>query len=136
MGLTPPEIVRRAFDIWATRDTDVMREIYAPAVVYDCSKRILNPDVYEGYEGLLRLSEEIDVIWETFDIEVERLVEVDDERLIALMTSNARGRSSGVELGDAKAATIFTVRDGVIVHAKLFPEREEAFAEAGIPHPA
>ena len=49
------------------------------------------------------------------------------------MTSNARGRASGVELVDTKAATIFTVRDGQIVHSKLYPERRDAFSEAGIP---
>jgi ketosteroid isomerase-like protein len=135
VGLTPPEIVRRAFDIWATRDLQMIGELYHPDVVYDCSKRILNPDTYIGYEGLIRLSEEIDSIWDTFDISLERLVEIGEGRVIALMTSNARGRSSGVELVDTKAASIFTVKDGVIVHAKLFPEREEAFAEAGIPDP-
>ena len=135
VGLTPPELVRRAFDIWATRDLEVMAGLYHREIVYDCSKRILNPDTYVGYEGLIRLSEEIDAIWDTFDISLERLVEVGDGRVIALMTSNARGRSSGVELVDTKAASIFTVKDGVIVHAKLFPEREDAFAEAGIPYP-
>jgi ketosteroid isomerase-like protein len=135
VGLTPPELVRRAFDIWATRDIDALGEIYHPEVIYDCSKRTLNPEVYEGYAGLVRLSEDVDVIWDTFDIELERLMEIGDGRVIALMRSSARGRSSGVEVVDTKAASIFTVRDGVIVHAELFPEREEAFAEAGIPHP-
>ena len=135
VGLTPPEIVRRAFDVWATRDLEVMAALYHPDIVYDCSRRILNPEIYAGYDGLVQLSEEIDAIWDTFDISIERLVEVGDGRVIILMTSSARGRSSGVELVDTKAATIFTVKDGVIVHAELFPEREEAFAEAGIPYP-
>jgi ketosteroid isomerase-like protein len=133
--LTPAELVRRAFDIWAVRDQEAMVPLYHPEIVYDCSKRILNPEIYVGYDGLVRLSDEIDAIWETFDIELEGVVEVDAERVIALMTSYARGRSSGVELTDTKAATVFTVRDGLIVHAMLHPEREDAFAEAGIPYP-
>ena len=136
MGLTPSEIVRRSFVAFGTRDHDAAAPIYHPEVVYDCSLRVLNPEVYVGHGGLQRLTDEIDELWEAFDIEIEEVVEVDDERVIALMTSSARGRSSGIELVDEKAASLFTVRDGQIVHVKLFPDRADAFAEAGIPHPS
>ena len=133
--LTPPEVVRRAFEGFAARDLDAMMPFYHPEAVYDCSDRVLNPDVYVGHDELRRFSAEIDAIWVVFDITLEELVEIDDERVIALMTSKARGRASGVELTDTDAATTFTVRDGQIVHAKLHPDRANAFAEAGIPYP-
>jgi ketosteroid isomerase-like protein len=134
VDLTPAEIVRQSFVAFGTRDHDSAAPIYHPEVVYDCSLRVLNPEVYLGHEGLRRLTDEIEELWEAFDIVVEEYVEVDDERVIALMTSSARGRSSGIELVDQKAASMFTVRDGRIVHVKLFPDRADAFAEAGIPH--
>jgi ketosteroid isomerase-like protein len=135
VALTPVETVRRAFEIWATRDFDAMRKLYDPEVVYDCSLRVLNAEVYFGHDGLERLTEEVDAIWAQFDIEFEDLIEVDRERVIALMTSDARGRASGVELTDTDAATTFTVRGGKIVHAKLYPDRADAFAEAGVSPP-
>jgi len=133
--LTATEIVRRAFEAWATRDLDEMVPYYHPDAVYDCSLRILNPEVYVGHEELRRFSAEIDAIWDVFDVTLEDLIEIDEERVLVLMRSNARGRSSGVELVDTKAATVFTVRDGQIVHSKLYPERRDAFSEAGIPYP-
>ena len=135
MGLTPVEAVRRAFEIWATRDLETMRELFDPEVVYDCSQRVLNPEVYVGHEGIARLTDEVEAVWAQFDIVFEDLIEVDGERVIAPMTSSARGRASGIELTDTDAATTFTVRGGKIVHAKLYPDRADAFAEAGIPHP-
>lgn len=134
VGLTPAEVVRRSFEGWATRDLDGLLPYYHPEAVYDCSDRVLNPEIYVGHDELRRFTAEIDAIWGEFDITVEDLIELDDERVIALMTSRARGRASGVELVDADAATTFTVRDGQIVHAKLHPDRANAFAEAGIPH--
>ena len=133
--LSPAEVVRRSFEIWATRDLDALVPLYHPEVVYDCSQRVLNPEIYVGYDGLIGMSEEIDAIWGAFEITIDDLIEVDEERVIAVMTSNARGRASGVELLDTKAASTFTVRDGRIVHAKLYPDRQDAYAEAGIPSP-
>jgi hypothetical protein len=36
---------------------------------------------------------------------------------------------------ESEAATLWTVRDGKAVHAKLYRDRRDAFAEAGIPYP-
>ena len=135
MELSPAEVVRRTFEAWATRDLDEQARYYHPEAVYDCSLRVLNPDVYVGHEELRRFSEEIDAIWDVFDVTLEEVIELDEERVLVLMRSDARGRSSGVELVDTKAATIFTVREGQIVHSKLYPERRDAFSEAGIPYP-
>ena len=35
---------------------------------------------------------------------------------------------------ESDSATLWTVRGGQVVHAKLFLDRRDAFAEAGVPH--
>ncbi len=60
---------------------------------------------------------------------------MDEERVVALHHSRAVGHTSGVEVVEADSATLWTVRDGQVVHAKLFLDRRDAFREAGIPHP-
>jgi hypothetical protein len=65
---------------------------------------------------------------------VDEVVPVDSERFIALLHTRARGRASGVEVQESNAATLWTIRRGQAVHAKLFRDRRDAFAEAGIPY--
>jgi ketosteroid isomerase-like protein len=55
--------------------------------------------------------------------------------VLALHHSTAVGQSSGVEVQETDSATVWTVRDGQVVHAKLFLDRRDAYSEAGIPYP-
>ena len=132
----PRAVIRRVYEAWNARDIDAAAELYHPDAVYDCSDRILNPDVYRGHDELRRFAREVDEDWASFEVYLDELVPVDSERFIALLNTRARGRASGVEVQESEAATLWTVRDGLAVHAKLFRDRRDAFAEAGIPYPS
>lgn len=131
----PREVIRRVYEAWNARDLDNAAALYHPDVVYDCSDRILNPDVYRGHDELRRFAREIDEDWAAFEVFLDDVVPVDSERFIALLHTRARGRASGVQVQESNAATLWTIRDGQAVHAKLFRDRREAFADAGIPYP-
>ncbi len=60
------------------------------------------------------------------------MIELDPERFLVLMRSRARGRASGIELEEHNSAAIWTIRDGLVAHAKLFSDRADAYAAAGI----
>ena len=135
MDLSPVEVVRRAYEGWNTQDLDDLASIYHPDAVYDASERILNPEVYRGHEELRRFGAEIMRDWRSFTIELQDLIPVGDDRVIALHHSTAVGQSSGVEVQETDSATVWTVRDGQVVHARLYLDRRAAFAEAGIPYP-
>ena len=132
--LSASDIVRRAYEGWNTQDLDELASIYHPEAVYDASERILNPEVYRGHEELRRFGEEIMRDWRSFTIELQDLIPVGDDRVIALHHSTAVGQSSGVEVQETDSATLWTVGGGQVVHAKLFLDRSDAFAEAGIPY--
>ncbi len=135
MELTPAEIVRKAYGAWNHQDLDALGAVFHPDVVYDFSERVFNPDVYRGHDGLRRLGDEIRQAWKSFEVEVQDLIEVDDERVIALQHSTGVAHASGVEVDESQSATLWTVREGQVVHAKLYVHRRDAFAEAGIPYP-
>ena len=91
--------------------------------------------MYRGHEELRRFGAEITCDWRSFTIELQDLIPVGDDRVIALHHSTGVGQSSGVEVQETDSATVWTVREGEVVHAKLFLDRRDAYAEAGIPYP-
>lgn len=131
----PREVIRQLYEGWNGGDVDGMLALYHPDAVFDASDRIFNPDVYRGHEELRRFSAEVDRDWERWQVEIERVIELDPERLLVLMRSRARGRASGIELEEHSSATIWTIREGLVMHAKLFSDRADAFAAAGMPDP-
>jgi ketosteroid isomerase-like protein len=131
----PREVIRRVVEAWNMRDLEAVVDLYHPDAVYDCSDRELNPDVYRGRDEMRRFTKEVDRDWASFHAWVDEIVQVDSERFISLMHSRGRGRASGIEVEESDAATTWTIRDGKVVHAKLFRDRRDAFAEAGIPYP-
>ena len=56
--------------------------------------------------------------------EPERVVDVDDERVLVLVRVHATGTGSGVPV-ELRNADEFTIRDGVLVRFKVYGDRDE-----------
>jgi ketosteroid isomerase-like protein len=70
--------------------------------------------------------------WEgQLQMDVERIEELDDGRVLALLTLRARGRGSGAPV-DTEYAHILTFRDGLCVRVDGFPTWKRALAAAGL----
>jgi ketosteroid isomerase-like protein len=100
-----------------------------PDFEMDLTDRVLNPATYRGEEGLRQFLAEIDELWESMDMKIERLLERDDE-VLALLAVDIKGRGSGLTLKD-RIAQCWTVRDGKLVHMKVYADQEAALAEFG-----
>jgi ketosteroid isomerase-like protein len=98
----------------------------------DMTNRVLNPASYLGEEGLRQFLAEIDELWEFMDMKVERLLEHDDE-VLALLAVDIKGRGSGLTLQD-RIAQRWTVRDGKLVHMKVYADQETGLAEFEAAH--
>jgi ketosteroid isomerase-like protein len=109
-GVTPPELF----------------ELFAPDVRIDMSRRVLNPDVYEGHEGVRRLVREVRQVWDDFRIDPERLVDAGD-RVVVVELRRGRGKGSGVEV-EQRSCVIWTLRDGQVIAAETDLDLEEALA--------
>ena len=80
-------------------------------------------------EGLLRFLGEIDELWASMDIDVERVIERGDEVLAVLLVT-LTGRGSGVEM-ESRIAQRWTLRDGQLLRMKLYGDADAAVAEFG-----
>jgi ketosteroid isomerase-like protein len=128
------ETVRRGLDLLresyeSGAATDALLGLCAPDIRVDASRRVFNPDVYEGQAGVRRSIREICDAWENFHEITERLIHVGD-RVVVLQTVGGRGRASRAHV-QQRGALIWTVRDGLIREIEIFGDQREALKAAG-----
>jgi ketosteroid isomerase-like protein len=126
------ELVRRAYAALAERDFETLSRLAVADFELDVTDRVFNPATYRGEEGLRQFLAEVDELWESMDMRVERLVERDDE-VLALLAVDIKGRGSGLTLED-RIAQRWSVRDGKLVGMRVYADREKALAEFEAAH--
>jgi ketosteroid isomerase-like protein len=72
--------------------------------------------------------------WEGWRAEAEEYRELAGDRVLVLTNFSARGKTSGLELGQmrAKGASVFHIRGGKVTRQVLYLDRERALAELGV----
>ena len=123
------EVIRLGYEHF-NRTGDVDYSVLDPEVVYDVSRRTFDPLVFHGHEGVrefLTLSSEQ---WASRRLEPEELIDAGD-KVVASVHLVAVGRQSGVETM-ARAAHVWTFREGKIVRLTVFQTMNEALEAAGV----
>ena len=110
------------------KPTPELAELFAPDVVIDMTRRVFNPDTYEGHDGLRRLGTEVGEVWEEFHVEPERFIDADPQ-VIVIEMRRARGRGSEVEVG-SRSGVIWTLQDGKVVRMETDLDPDEALEAA------
>jgi ketosteroid isomerase-like protein len=104
--------------------------LFAPDVHIDMSRRVFNPDTYDGHAGLRRLGREVRAVWDEFTIEPERFASAAD-RVVVIEKRRGRGRGSGVEV-EQRSGVIWTVREGKIVRMETDLDPDDALKAVGL----
>ena len=132
------ENVRIVRDVMALRERvresgelPLHSDLIAPDFEIDMSRRVFNPAVYRGFDGLKRLNGEIRDVWEEFRVVPEQFIDAGD-RVVVIETIHARGRGSGVELDTRHSATIWTLRDGQVTRVQIGFNPQEALQAVGL----
>ncbi len=126
------ERLRAAFDSFLAGGDDWGAELLDPEVEWDAGNTLIFDlnGIYRGREGVREFWREWLGAWETVRFEYE-LVDAGD-RVVALIDQRMRGRSTGIEVPLGKYAHLYTFRDGLIVHWKLYESQSEALEAAGL----
>ena len=84
-------------------------------------------EMAEGHRDFLRA-------WEDFRVEAEEYREFDDGRVLVLDHLSARGRTSGLDLGQTRTmgAWLFNIRDGRVTKMVRYLDRDHALADLGL----
>jgi ketosteroid isomerase-like protein len=120
------ELVRRA--LIARRSEFV--ELLDPAVRLDLSERVFNPEVYEGYEGIMRWRADVGDVWESYRSEPEEFFDA-EEAVVVFVRERGRGKGSGIEV-DRPTAFLCRLRSGRVSEIRLYLDRERALRDAGL----
>lgn len=126
------ERLREAFDSFLARKSEWGGDLLDPEVEWDATNsQIFDISrVYHGRDGVREFWREWLGAWETVRFEYE-LVDAGN-RVVALIDQRMRGRSTAIEVPLGKYAHLYTFRDGLIVHWKLYESQSEALEAAGL----
>jgi ketosteroid isomerase-like protein len=125
------ERLRPAFDKFLAGKSEFGAELLDPEVEWDASDIVFDlSGVYHGAKAVQQYWRNWLSAWETVQFEYE-LIDAGD-RVVALIDQRMRGRSSGIEVSLGKYAHVYTFRDGLIVHWKLYGSQSAALKAAGL----
>jgi len=105
----------------------VAPEICQPDIEMDWSRRLIDPIVTRGYEGIRAFFEEVSSLFAEAAFEEVEVLEGEDKVLV-VSTGHFRGRASGIEV-TARAANIWTIRDGKLARFCFYQSKEDALKD-------
>lgn len=122
--------IHRLMDAFNAREFDRFRHQCHPEIELH-SRFAAVSGGYRGYAGLRRWHLDLIDTWEYVRIEVERLIEVDDDSVLALVVLDGRGRVTGVDVHQ-EIAHLHTLRAGKVARIVTYTDRAEAIEAVGL----
>lgn len=86
---------------------------------------------YLGLEGVLRYLDDVESAWNEWRVEVHRILDGPDGRVLIEMTMHAQGKESGLSLAE-RTAHIWTIKDGLLLRNQPYRRPELALRELGL----
>src|SRR5262245_19729691 len=91
------EVVRSVLAAWGRYEERSVLGLRDPGVVFDATRRRVNPKTYVGMDGLRRMLADRDEVWEEFRTEPDEFLDAGD-RIVVIGSWVGKGRGSGVEV--------------------------------------
>jgi uncharacterized protein len=127
------EVVRRLLEAWRRGEGRATLDALAPDVEWDATESTVPglAGIYRGHAGVAEFWRQWLAAWETIDVLRYELLDAPD-KVILLLDQRMRGWSSGIDTDIIKYAQVFTVRDGKVVHWKVYEDQDKALEAAGL----
>ena len=127
------DLVRGAFEDFVARKKDFGAGLAHAEIEWDASELAAVLDispVYHGPDGVREFWREWLSAWGAVLFEYE-LIDAGD-KVVVLIDQHMRGRSTGIDMPFGKYAHLYTFKDGLIVHWKLYRSQSEALEAVGL----
>ena len=121
------EIVRRLLEACNRRDWDAMLETGDPEIEIVT----LMSGTYRGHAGWRQVVEQMAEEVSGFQFVPEDLIDVGQDRVVAVTRWVGTGRTSGIALSQT-IGLVYTFRDGLVVRQESFRNRAEALKAVGL----
>jgi ketosteroid isomerase-like protein len=125
------EVVRGHIEAFRRGDPPGALSYLDPYVVLDPSRGGLDLTVAYGHEEFSQTIRHYIGTFEDYDYGAQRLTDLGSGTVLALITEEGRGKSSGAPVRQSFAA-LYTVIDSKIARVTFFPSEEQALEAAGL----
>jgi uncharacterized protein (TIGR02246 family) len=125
------EIVRRLIEAWSAHDRERMAEILHPDAVFHSAITNVVGETIEGRDQIVAVFDRWEEEWSDIYWEVDEYIDAGDDRVVTLHRVIATGRASGI-VTERELAGVLKLRDGLVVSQRIYLDRSEALADAGL----
>jgi ketosteroid isomerase-like protein len=123
------EIVRAAITAWNRGDWDAVLKDSAPDFEFDLSRAVGPLHGVFRLDQMREFFDDFAETWETLRLEPHAFIEA-GEHVVVPWTMYAEGRD-GIE-GRTRVTWVWTIRDGALVRACMYQDRQEALVAVGL----
>lgn len=120
------EVVRRSWEAFNRGGLDAIEEFWHPDIEWRAAEgEVDDIGVFRGRDGMRRYYGDWLDTFDDWQVEVAEVVFHEDECVVAVVRSSARGRASGVRT-HGRYAIVYTVRGGQIVSGREYGTTDQA----------
>jgi ketosteroid isomerase-like protein len=125
------ELMRRFNSAFNARDIEAMIAICDLSIEFHSAFAAVGGAVYHGHDGMRTWQRDYEDAWGD-QIRIESATYFDlGEQTLVFVVLRGRGRHSGAEVAMAPAQLV-RWRDGLMVHLRVYAEREDALRDLGV----
>ena len=126
------ELVRSIYEAMNADMQAVMSDLFDPEFEWIPAEGAPFDDAYRGRARVKRfMEEEWTGLFDNLHAEPQQLLEASGGVVVAIVHLSGRGANSGVELA-IDIAHLWTLRDGIAVRCRAYPQIEKALEAAGL----
>jgi ketosteroid isomerase-like protein len=125
------EMIERGYANFNERDYEAILEFLDPEIEWRNPEAAADADVWHGVEGARTWLEDFFEMFSATRFVPQRVIEVDESRVLVVGTAHVTGRESGLEV-DAPFANLWTIRDQRATALQMYIDHEQAYAALGL----
>lgn len=124
------DAVRGFADAITRHDLDAAYAVCHPDIEF-LSVLAVSGETYLGHDGIRQYFEDVASVWEEWRVEVHRVEQAADGRVVIVMTMHARGKESGASWSEL-TGHVWSLRDGRLLRNQPFRHPDAALREVGL----
>jgi ketosteroid isomerase-like protein len=124
-------VVRRVFEAFTARDIEAMLALSAPEIEFwgPTASFAHEGEPYVGHQGMREYFDDVARIWRVLEVVPHDFRDLGDR---VLVFGRVYARGEGGYISDSPTQWLWQVESGLVVWGRVFTNRTEALAAAGI----
>ena len=126
------ELIRATIGAFNRNDLDAAVEAMHPEIEWQTLDVMPDRETYRGHAGVRSFWQMWADTFQGFQLHIEACVPLGEDQVIATLRVSGEGTGSGAGVESPAFFQVLEIRDGQIVRARMFEEKEDALEAAGL----